>query len=157
MKLLSLVDIVDLSNLKTVIVDQVWASFGDFNRVLSAPISQLAAVKGVGDAVLLELKLIEAAAHRLSRSKVMQRHVLSSWDALLDYCHTTMAHRATEQLRILFLDTKNTVIADEDRLSVRLLLRSFFCSKGGYEISPDCCLLYQPGFCGPELDPSLLD
>ena len=90
-------------------------TFGDFNRVLSAPIPQLAAVKGVGEAVLLELKIVEAAAHRLSRSKVMQRHVLSGWDALLDYCHTTMAHRATEQFRILFLDTKNTVIADEEQ------------------------------------------
>lgn len=90
-------------------------TFGDFNRVLSAPATQLSAVKGVGDAVLLELKIVEAAAHRLSRSRVMQRHVLSSWDALLDYCHTTMAHRATEQFRILFLDTKNTVIADEEQ------------------------------------------
>jgi len=90
-------------------------TFGDFNRVLSAPLPQLAAVRGVGDAVLLELKLVEAAAQRLSRSKVMQRHVLSGWDALLDYCHTTMAHRVTEQFRILFLDTKNTVIADEEQ------------------------------------------
>lgn len=90
-------------------------TFGDFNRVLSAPLPQLSAVKGVGDSVLLELKLVEAAAHRLSRSKVMQRHVLSNWDALLDYCHTTMAHRETEQFRILFLDTKNTLIADEEQ------------------------------------------
>jgi DNA repair protein RadC len=90
-------------------------TFGDFNRVLSAPLAQLSGVKGVGDAVLLELKLVEAAAHRLSRSKVMQRHVLSNWDALLNYCHTTMAHRETEQFRILFLDTKNTVIADEEQ------------------------------------------
>ncbi|EBA14194.1 RadC family protein [Roseobacter sp. CCS2] len=89
--------------------------FGDFNRVLSASAGQLLAVSGVGDAVLLELKIVEAAAHRLSRAKIMQRHVLSSWDALLDYCHTTMAHRATEQFRILFLDTKNTVIADEEQ------------------------------------------
>ncbi|MEL7178244.1 MAG: DNA repair protein RadC [Pseudomonadota bacterium] len=90
-------------------------TFGDFNRVLSAPATQLSGVKGVGDAVLLELKIVEAAAHRLSRAKIMQRHVLSSWDALLDYCHTTMAHRDTEQFRILFLDTKNTVIADEEQ------------------------------------------
>ena len=89
--------------------------FGDFNRVISAPTTQLSAVKGVGEAVLLELKVVEAAAHRLSRSKVMQRHVLSGWDALLDYCHTTMAHRETEQFRLLYLDTKNTVIADEEQ------------------------------------------
>ena len=90
-------------------------TFGDFNRVLSAPATQLCKVDGLGDAVVIELKLVEAAAHRLSRAKVMQRHVLSSWDALLDYCHTTMAHRETEQFRILFLDTKNTVIADEEQ------------------------------------------
>lgn len=90
-------------------------TFGDFNGVLSAPMTQLSAVKSVGEAVILELKIVEAAAHRLSRSKVMRRHVLSGWDALLDYCHTTMAHRETEQFRILFLDTKNTVIADEEQ------------------------------------------
>jgi len=90
-------------------------TFGDFNRVLSAPLHQLQQVKGVGDAVALEIKIVEAASHRLARAKVMQRHVVSSWDALLNYCHTTMAHRDTEQFRILFLDTKNTVIADEEQ------------------------------------------
>ena len=90
-------------------------TFGDFNRVLSASIKELQAVDGVGEAVAVELKIIEAAAQRLSRAKVMQRHVVSSWDALLDYCHTTMAHRSTEQFRILFLDTKNVIIADEEQ------------------------------------------
>lgn len=88
-------------------------TFGDFNAVLSAPIPRLRQVKGVGDAVICELKIIEAAAHRLSRSKVLQKEVLSSWSALVDYCHTTMAHRETEQFRILFLDRKNVLIADE--------------------------------------------
>lgn len=74
-------------------------------------------IEGVGDAVAVELKIVEAAAHRLSRARVMQRHVVSSWDALLDYCHTTMAHRSTEQFRILFLDTKNVIIADEEQAS----------------------------------------
>ena len=90
-------------------------TFGDFNRVLSAPTTQLTQVPGAGDAVAIELKIVEAAAHRLARAKVMQRHVVSSWDALLDYCHTTMAHRDTEQFRILFLDTKNVLIADEEQ------------------------------------------
>ncbi|SFS19632.1 RadC family protein [Yoonia litorea] len=89
--------------------------FGDFNGVLSASQDSLRKINGVGDAVILELKIIEAAAHRLSRAKVMQRHVVSSWDALLDYCHATMAHRETEQFRILFLDTKNVLIADEEQ------------------------------------------
>ena len=89
--------------------------FGDFNRVMSAPRERLLAVDGVGDAVVLELKIVEAAAQRLSRSRVLQQHVVSSWDALVDYCHTTMAHRDTEQFRVLYLDRKNVLIADEEQ------------------------------------------
>lgn len=88
-------------------------TFGDFNGVLSAPPHRLREVKGLGDAVLTELKIVEAAAHRLARSRVLGKQVLSSWDALLDYCQTSMAHRDTEQFRILFLDRKNVLIADE--------------------------------------------
>lgn len=89
--------------------------FGDFNRVLSAPVPRLLDVPGVGPAVVTELKIVEAAAHRLSRARVMQRQVISSWDALLDFCHTTMSHRETEQFRVLFLDRKNVLIADEEQ------------------------------------------
>jgi DNA repair protein RadC len=89
--------------------------FGDFNRVLSAPLTHLLKIKGVGDAAALEIKIIEASAHRLSRAKIMKRHVVSSWSALIDYCHTIMAHRDTEQFRVLYLDTKNTLIADESQ------------------------------------------
>lgn len=88
-------------------------TFKDFNRVISAPVTRLAEVKGVGDAVICELKLVEAAAQRLARSRVLERHIVSSWDQLITYCHTTMAHRETEQFRVLFLDRKNTLIADE--------------------------------------------
>jgi len=91
------------------------AEFGDFNRVISAPIERLRAVKGIGDAVITELKIIEAAAQRLARAKVLNKHVISSWDALIDYCHTSMAHRETEQFRVLFLDRKNVLIADEEQ------------------------------------------
>ncbi|MFC3060996.1 RadC family protein [Paenirhodobacter populi] len=87
--------------------------FGDFGRVLAAPPARLREVEGVGDAVVQELKIIEAAAQRLARSRVMHRPVLSSWAALLDYCHTAMAHRETEQFRVLYLDRKNVLIADE--------------------------------------------
>lgn len=90
-------------------------SFGDLNRVITAPRPRLEAVKGVGDAVICDLKLFEAVAQRMMRARVMHQPVLSSWDALLDYCHTTMAHRETEQFRILFLDRKNTLIADEEQ------------------------------------------
>jgi DNA repair protein RadC len=90
-------------------------TFGDFNRVVTAEPARLEAVKGVGAAVIVELKVVEAAAQRMARAKVMNRPVLSSWDALIDYCHTAMAHRATEQFRILFLDRKNVLIADEEQ------------------------------------------
>ena len=89
--------------------------FGDINGVFSAPASRLLQVRGVGEAVVLELKLIEAAALRMARARVMNRPVLSSWQALLDYCHTAMSHRSTEQFRILFLDRKNVLIADEEQ------------------------------------------
>ncbi|QRZ12704.1 DNA repair protein RadC [Paracoccus methylovorus] len=89
--------------------------FGDFNRVLSAQPTRLAEVSGVGPAVMQELKIVEAAAQRLARSRVMHRPVLTSWDALLDYCHTAMAHRDTEQFRVLYLDRKNVLIADEEQ------------------------------------------
>lgn len=90
-------------------------TFGDFNRVVTAPPARLLRVEGVGEAVLCELKIIEAAAQRMARSRVMQKHVISGWDAVLDYCHTVMAHRDTEQFRILFLDRKNVLIADEEQ------------------------------------------
>ncbi|MEM9900330.1 MAG: DNA repair protein RadC [Pseudomonadota bacterium] len=87
--------------------------FGDFNRVLSAPSPRLMEVDGVGDAVLCELKIVEAAAHRLARARILDRNVISSWEAVLDYCRTAMAHRDTEQFRVLYLDRKNTLVADE--------------------------------------------
>ncbi len=87
--------------------------FGDFNGVITSPAERLREVSGVGDAVICELKIVAATAQRLARSRVIQRPVVSSWDALIDYCHTAMAHRETEQFRILFLDRKNTLIADE--------------------------------------------
>lgn len=90
-------------------------TFGDFNRVITAPEARLREHAGVGDAVVVELKIIEAAAHRMARARVLKQHVVSSWDALLDYCHTTMAHRETEQFRVLYLDRKNVVIADEEQ------------------------------------------
>ncbi|SEN09966.1 DNA repair protein RadC [Loktanella fryxellensis] len=101
----------DVKPLARALIDR----FGDFNRVIAASPMALAKVTGVGPAVITELKVIEAAAHRMARGRIMARPVLSSWDALLDYCHTVMAHRETEQFRVLYLDTRNTVIADEEQ------------------------------------------
>jgi DNA repair protein RadC len=89
--------------------------FVDFNGVISASPARLAETEGVGDAVICELKIIEAAAQRLARGRVMRRQVISSWDALVDYCHTIMAHRETEHFRVLYLDKKNALIADEEQ------------------------------------------
>ncbi len=94
---------------------QLLDRFGDFNRVLSAPPARLTEVAGVGPAVVQEFKIVEAAAQRLARSRIMHRPVLTSWDALLDYCHTAMAHREIEQVRVLYLDRTNVLIADEEQ------------------------------------------
>jgi DNA repair protein RadC len=101
----------DMKPLARALID----TFGDFNRVIAAPEPRLRQVKGVGPAVVLTLKIVEAAAQRMARARVMHRPVLSSWDALLDYCHTAMAHRETEQFRVLYLDRKNVLIADEEQ------------------------------------------
>ncbi len=87
--------------------------FGSFAAAISAPEQRLREVSGLGDAAIIEIKLVEAAAQRLAQGRVLNRPAISSWDALLDYCQTSMAHRDTEQFRILFLDRKNTLIADE--------------------------------------------
>lgn len=90
-------------------------TFGDFNAVLTASPSRLKQINGVGEAVLYRFQLHAAVAARLSRAKILERSVISGWDALLDYCHTTMAHRSTEQFRVLYLDRKNRLIADEEQ------------------------------------------
>jgi DNA repair protein RadC len=87
--------------------------FGSFNEAVSAPISRLKEVKGLGEAAIKELKIVEAAAQRLARGKVGKRPVLSSWSSVLDYCRTAQAFADKEQFRILFLDKRNQLIADE--------------------------------------------
>jgi len=89
------------------------ARFGDLNHMLAAPPARLKEVEGVGDQVVFELKLMEAVGHRMARARVLKRPVLSSWDALLAYCQSAMAHRGTEIFRVLYLDRKNILIADE--------------------------------------------
>jgi DNA repair protein RadC len=89
------------------------ARFGSFAEVISAPRERLGEVKGLGDAAISELKIIQAAASRLARGQVQARHVLSSWGSVLDYCRTVMAYGEREELRVLFLDKRNHLIADE--------------------------------------------
>ncbi len=89
------------------------AKFGSFAEVVAAPPTRLAEVKGLGDAAITELKVVHAAAGRLARGEVRKRQVLSSWSSVLDYCRTTMAFADKEQFRVLFLDKRNQLIADE--------------------------------------------
>ncbi|MCX8506403.1 MAG: DNA repair protein RadC [Alphaproteobacteria bacterium] len=87
--------------------------FGSFAGVIAAPRKELLAVSGIGDVALTMIKLVEAAALELSKERVIKREVMSNWRALLDYCRSAMAYQRTEQFRILFLDNKNALIADE--------------------------------------------
>jgi DNA repair protein RadC len=89
------------------------AKFGSFSEVISASEERLKEVSGVGDSVVTELKLIRAASLRLMKGAVINRPVLSSWTAILEYCRAAIAFEDREQFRILFLDKKNQLIADE--------------------------------------------
>ncbi|WP_425327309.1 RadC family protein [Rhodopseudomonas palustris] len=89
------------------------ARFGSFAEAVQAPAERLREVNGLGDAAVIEMKLIAAAAARVTKGQVKQRTVLSSWSAVIDYCRTTMAFADKEQFRILFLDKRNQLIADE--------------------------------------------
>ena len=87
--------------------------FGSFAEVISAPPHRLKEVAGVGDAVVAELKIVEAAAKRLAAGAVKKRPVLSSWSSVLDHCRAAMAFSEREAFRVLFLDKRNQLIADE--------------------------------------------
>jgi DNA repair protein RadC len=87
--------------------------FGSFAEVIAAPPALLREVDGIGDAAVAELKIVQGAAARLARGEVRQRPVLSSWSSVLDYCRTAMAFAERESFRILFLDKRNQLIADE--------------------------------------------
>jgi DNA repair protein RadC len=87
--------------------------FGSFAEVLAASRMRLEEVEGVGEVVVTALKVVHAAAARMRRIEARERPVLSSWSAVLDYCRTAMAFSSREQFRVLFLDKRNHLIADE--------------------------------------------
>ncbi len=89
------------------------ARFGSFAEVIAAPRARLMEIPGVGENVANHLKIVEAAAQRLGKTGVIGRAALSSWSALLDYCTAAMARSPNEEFRVLFLDRKNVLIADE--------------------------------------------
>ncbi|MGN6685731.1 MAG: RadC family protein [Devosia sp.] len=88
--------------------------FGSFSAVLAAPRAQLDEFAGLGDISITSLKVMQAAAQRYARDRVDQTQpILGSWAALIDYCRSAMAFEDVEQFRVLFLDKKNRLIADE--------------------------------------------
>jgi DNA repair protein RadC len=89
------------------------ARFGTFAEALNAPEELLREVPGIGEAAITEIKLVRAAALRLVRGEVLERPVLSSWAQVLDYCRASMGFASKERFRILFLDKRNQIIADE--------------------------------------------
>ena len=89
------------------------ARFGSFAEVISAAPGRLQEVKGVGPGIVTELKLIQAAALRLARGAVINRPVLATWNAIIDYIRAAMAYDESESFRLLFLDKKNQLIAEE--------------------------------------------
>jgi len=89
------------------------ARFGSFAAVISAVPEKLETVTGMGETSVAALKLVRAASVRLLQQEALGRDAISSWDRLLDYCRAAMAHEPVEQLRLLFLDRKNVLIADE--------------------------------------------
>ena len=91
----------------------ILAHFGSFTEALKAPEERMREVPGLGEAAITEIKLVRAAALRLMRGEVLERPVLASWSQVLDYCRASMGFEAKEQFRILFLDKRNQIIADE--------------------------------------------
>jgi DNA repair protein RadC len=87
--------------------------FGSFAEVLAAAPSRLMEVPGMTAVIVTDLKVVEEAARRLTRGEVTKRQVLSSWASVIDYCRTAMAFMDREQFRLLFLDKRNALIADE--------------------------------------------
>jgi DNA repair protein RadC len=87
--------------------------FGSFAEVIAAPPARLKEVDYVGESVVAELKIVEAAALRLSRESMKKKLTLGSFAQVLDYCRSAMAYLETEEFRVLFLDKKNGLLADE--------------------------------------------
>ena len=89
------------------------ARFGSFGEVIAADPGRLAEIEGMSAGAISEFKVVEAAAQRFAKGAVKKRLPLGSWSEVIDYCRTSMAFEGRESFRILFLDKKNGLIADE--------------------------------------------
>lgn len=92
---------------------QLLNEFGSFGKVVTAGIDDLKKITGVGDSAVSALKTVQAASERMLREEVMNRPLMQSWSAMLDYAKATMAHKKVEEFRILFLNRRNEIIRDE--------------------------------------------
>ncbi len=87
--------------------------FGTLSEIFGAPETLLQEVEGVGESVSLHLKVYQETARRFAKDGIRERPLLDSWSAVIDYCRAAMAHQPIEQFRVLFLDKRNMLIADE--------------------------------------------
>lgn len=107
----------------------ILARFGTFAEAMNAPDELLKEVPGLGEAAITEMKLVRAAALRLVRGEVLERPVLGSWSQVLDYCRASMGFEPKEQFRILFLDKRNQIIADEVQQEARSITPRSMCAR----------------------------
>lgn len=87
--------------------------FGSFDAVIYADVNELSKIDEVGDAAIATLKTIRIASERLLKAEVKDRPVIQSWAALMDYCRLAMGRNKIEEFRVLFLNHRNALIADE--------------------------------------------
>ena len=89
------------------------ARFGGLPEVMNAPMEELIKIDGIKENTAIAMKSIAALSHRALKKEIMKKPVLNSWNRLMDYCHATMAHETREHFRILFLNKKNELMADD--------------------------------------------
>ncbi len=87
--------------------------FGSLAKVLNASEEEFSDIKGVNESAIAQFRVVQEAAERLLKEEITEKTILQSWKALIDYCRASMGHLKQEQFRILFLDRKNTLIADD--------------------------------------------
>lgn len=97
-----------------ILADIILGKFGDLGRALSADRGALAQLPGMSEAAADNIETVHQAALHLIRARALERDVLSSWDAVLNYCHAKISHSGIERFHVLFLDRKNMLIADEE-------------------------------------------
>jgi DNA repair protein RadC len=95
------------------IAKRLIARFGSFAEAIAAPVERLVEVEGIGESTAVDIRILAAVGQRMAKGAVARREVLSSWTSVIEYCRTTMAFAVREEFRILFLDKRNQLIADE--------------------------------------------